>query len=329
MKLIIDILGNDNGPAEVVQGVIDSMENSESNFVLVGPKAIAERVIEERNADKARFEFIDTNEYISNEDDPARSIRRKKNSSIVLALNELNSNGDGFLTSGSTGALVAGGLFITKRIAKVQRAPLLTYIPNQKSTFTALVDSGAVIDTKASMLDEFATMGSVAVEKTFGIKNPKVYLLNIGVEEAKGDTRSKEAYEILKNNKNINFQGNIEARDFLSGKADVIVTDGFAGNIMLKTAEGTAKMLFSEIKDAIMSSGKSKIAGYMLKGQLKTLAEKYDYKKAGSACLLGVNKALFKAHGNSDKTAIEHAIYSAENFIKSNIIEDIKEKIND
>lgn len=329
MKLIIDILGNDNGPQEVVHGVIDSIENNNSNFVLVGPKDIAESVIEERKADKARFEFIDTSEYISNDDEPASSIRRKKNSSIVLALNELNESGDGFLTSGSTGALVAGGLFITKRIGKVQRAPLLTYIPNQKSSFTALVDSGAVVDTKASMINEFATMGSVVVEKTFGKKNPKVYLLNIGYEEAKGDTRSKEAYELLKNNENINFQGNIEARDFLSGKADVIVTDGFAGNVMLKATEGAAKMLFSEIKDIIMSSGKTKIAGYLLKDKMKTLAEKYDYNKAGSACLLGVNKALFKAHGNANRTAIEHAIYSAENFINSNIIEEIKEKLND
>lgn len=327
MEIIIDLLGNDNGPKEVVNGVIDALGKSASNFVLVGPEDLAKDTIKERQADLSRFKFIDTEQYISNEDDPAISIRRKKDSSIVLGLKRLNEDGDGFLTSGSTGALVAGGLLITRRIGKIQRAPILTYIPNAKGGHTILIDNGAVVDTKADMLEEFAIMGSIVAEKYLNKPNPKVYLLNIGAEEGKGDERSKEAYSLLKENTDINFQGNIEGRDFLTGKADVIVADGFAGNIMLKTTEGVAKLLFSEIKEALMSSTKSKLGALLLKDSLKEMASKYDYDKAGAGVLIGVNKPLFKAHGNAKSTSIEHAIYSVEKFIKDGIVETIKEKL--
>lgn len=327
MKLVVDLLGNDNGPEEVVKGVINSLNNTKMNFVLVGPQNIAENLIRKHQADINRFEFIDTNEYISNDDDPARSIRSKKEASVVLGLKHLNEEGDGFLTSGSTGALVAGGLFITKRIGNIQRASLLTYIPNQKGTFSILVDSGAVVDTKPEMLNEFALMGSIVAEKYLHKANPNVYLLNIGAEEEKGDARSKETYQLLKENTNINFKGNIEARDFLTGKADVIVADGFSGNILLKATEGVAKVLFSEIKSQIMSSFKSKMGGALLKGSLKDLADKFDYNKAGAAVLVGVNKPLFKAHGNANSLAIEYAIYKVEEFIDGKIVETIKEKL--
>lgn len=327
MKLIVDLLGNDHGPKEIVHGLINSLNKTKMNFLLVGPEKVAREVINEREADLSRFEFIDTNEYISNDDDPARSIRSKKDASQVLGMKKLNEEGDGYLTSGSTGALVAGGLFITKRIGSIQRATLLTYIPTVKNTFTILVDSGAVVDTKPSMLNEFALMGSVVAEKYLGKNNPEVYLLNIGAEEGKGDTRTKEAYDLLKVNDKINFKGNIEARDFLSGKADVIVADGFSGNVMLKATEGAAKILFKEIKDVLMSSNKAKIGGALIKSDMKELAGKYDYDKAGAGVLIGVNKPLFKAHGNADRNAIEYAIYKVEEFIKSDIVNTIKERI--
>lgn len=326
MKLIIDLLGTDLGPEEVVHGVINTLDNTDINYILVGNEKVARKVIKERNANIDRFEFIDTDVYISNEDDPARSLRSKKNSSIVLGLNRLNEEGDGFISAGSTGALLAGGLFITKRIGDIKRASLMAPIPNGKGGVTLLADTGAVVDTKPEMLTQFATMASIVSNKFLDVENPKIYLLNIGLEEGKGDSRTKETYDLLKSNEKLNFMGNIEARDFLTGKADVIVADGFSGNILLKASEGALKFIFSEIKNAIMSSTKSKIGGALIKSSITGLKDKFDYKKIGAAMLVGVNKPLFKAHGNSDRQAIEYAIYQAGKFLKGNIIESIKKE---
>ncbi len=329
MKLIIDLLGTDLGPKEVVLGVIDSLKNTNLNFILVGPEKIARETIKEQNADINRFEFIDTNVYISNEEDPARTLRVKKDSSLVLGLNRLNEEGEGFLSGGSTGALLAGGLFITKRIGSIKRATLMAPIPNADGGITLLADTGAVVDTTPEMLLQFASLGSIVARDYLKKPNPKVYLLNVGTEEGKGDTRTKEAYKLIKENSNLNFAGNIEARDFLDGKADVIVADGFSGNVMLKATEGAYSFIFSELKSAITSSLKTKIGGALIKSSLTGFKDKYDYKKVGAAMLVGVNKPLFKAHGNSNRLAMEFAIYQAEKFLEGNIIESIKEEFID
>lgn len=327
MKLIIDLMGLDLGPEEVIHGVYDSLEKTKLNFVLVGPSDLAKKIANDRNVDSSRLEFIDTNEYITNEDDPARSIRRKKDASIVLGLERLNEEGEGLLTAGSTGAALAGGIFITKRIKNVERATLTTFVPNKLGRATVLVDSGAVVDSKPEMLEQFAVMGSVVAENYLGIKSPKVYLANIGVEEGKGDNLSKETYDLLKSNNKVNFCGNMEARDFLTGKADVIVADGFAGNMMIKSTEGAASVLFGEIKDALNSSIISKLGALLIKKSLKTIKDKYDYKKVGAGVLVGLNKPIFKAHGSSDREAIKNAIYKAEHYINSNVNKTIEERL--
>lgn len=327
MKLVVDLMGADLGVEEVVNGVCDSFEKTKLNFILVGPKENAQRIINKRNIDHSRVEFIDTNEFIENHDDPVRSLRRKKNSSLVLGLEKLNEEGDGFLSAGSTGGLLAGGIFITKRLKNVKRATLATLVPTRSGSQTILVDSGAVVDTKPEMQEQFAVMGSVVAEKYLNKKNPKVYLVNIGAEEGKGDIRTKEVYQLLKNNPNINFCGNIEPRDFLTGKADVIVADGFSGNMMIKSTEGAASVLFSEIKTAVTSSFFSKIGALLLKKSLKKIKDKYDYKKVGAGILLGLNKPLFKAHGSSDREAIKFAIYKAEELINSNVNNTIEERL--
>lgn len=329
MKLIIDLLGTDLGPKEVVLGVIDSLNNTNLNYILVGPEEIARQTIKEENADINRFEFIDTNVYITNEEDPARTLRKKKDSSLVLGLNRLNEEGEGFLSGGSTGALLAGGLFITKRIGSIKRATLMAPIPNAKGGVTLLADTGAVLDTTPEMLSQFASLGSIVARDYLKKSNPKVYLLNVGTEEGKGDLRTKEAYNLIKGNDKLNFMGNIESRDFLSGEADVIVADGFSGNIMLKSTEGAYSFIFSELKSALMSSLKTKMGGMLIKSSLSGFRDKYDYKKVGAAMLVGVNKPLFKAHGNSNRLAIEHAIYQAEKFLEGNIIESIKKEFKD
>lgn len=329
MKLIIDLLGTDLGPKEVVLGVIDSLKNTHLNYILVGPEEIARNTIKEENADINRFEFIDTNVYITNEENPARTLRKKQDSSLVLGLNRLNEEGEGFLSGGSTGALLAGGLFITKRIGSIKRATLMAPIPNIKGGVTLLADTGAVVDATSEMLSQFASLGSIVARDYLNKSNPKVYLLNVGVEEGKGDLRTKEAYNLIKENVKLNFKGNIEARDFLSGDADVIVADGFSGNIMLKSTEGAYSFIFSELKSALTSSFKTKMGGLLIKSNLSSFRDKYDYKKVGAAMLVGVNKPLFKAHGNSNRLAIEHAIYQAEKFLEANIIESIKKEFKD
>ena len=327
MKLIIDLLGSDLGPEEILYGIIDSLNNTKLNYVLVGPEQLAREVINKNSAEITRFEFIDTNEYIKNDEDPARSVRRKKDSSISLGLERLNEYGDGFLSAGSTGALLAGGIFITKRMEGVLRSTLATFIPNQEGRTTVLVDSGAVVDSKPEMLNQFATMGSVTAEKFLKYDKPKVYLANVGTEEGKGDTLSKETYKLLSENDKINFMGNIEARDFLTGKADVIVADGFSGNMMLKASEGAASVIFGELKSQIDSSFIAKIGALILKPYLMKIKDKYDYSKVGAGIMLGINKPIFKAHGSSNRRAIKNAIFKAEEFMNSKINENLEGRL--
>ena len=321
MRFIVDTLGSDLGPNEIVKGVISAAKNTNTNYLLVGPETLLKKQIQESDLDLNRFEFLDTSEFISNDDEPVRAIRRKKESSLVLALNKLNEPGyDGLLSAGSTGGILAGGLFITGRIKGIERAVLTAELPSENGP-TVLIDTGANMDTTADMQRQFALMGTIYSSVVLKKENPKVYLLNVGSEKAKGNKLSKKAYEALEHTKDINFQGNIEARDILSGKADVIVTDGFAGNIALKAIEGTAGLLFSEIKEGISSSFKSKLGALLVKDVFKQIANKYNYKEVGAAQLLGIQKAVFKAHGSSDSQAIKNAILKSEQIISTHIID--------
>lgn len=330
MKIIIDTLGTDLGFEQVVQGVIDACPESSSTYLLVGPETEIRQQINNAEVDISRFEFIDTSDYIRNDEEPVRSIRKKKESSIVLGLNKLNEEGyDGLISAGSTGALLAGGLFITKRIEGVERAILSAPIPTRNGP-TLLVDTGAVMDSTPEMQEQFALMGSIYSRRVLGQLNPKVYLLNVGAEEGKGDNRAKKTYELLKANPRLNFKGNMEAREVLSGEADVMVADGFAGNILVKAIEGVAGILFKEIKDGIMSSPKSKLGGLLVKDIFKEIAANYNYKEVGAALLLGVKKPIFKAHGSSDAMAIKSSILTAEKIINADIIKYLEEEfIND
>ncbi|NLW52820.1 MAG: phosphate acyltransferase PlsX [Tissierellia bacterium] len=326
MKIIIDTLGSDLGYEEVVKGVIEASKVSQSTFVLVGPQDKIQEKIREANLDSNRFEYVDTNVFITNEDEPVKAIRKMKDSSTVLGLNKLNEEGyDGFISAGSTGALLAGGLFITKRIDNVERAVITAALPTRKGP-TILVDTGAVMDSTSLMQQQFAIMGSIYANKVLNRPDPKVYLLNVGAEEGKGDMRAKKTYELLKETKHINFCGNIEARDFISGFADVIVADGFAGNVGLKSIEGVAGLLFKEIKEGAMTKLRYKIGALLMKPVFKDIASMYDYKEVGAAMLLGIKKPVFKAHGSSNEVAIKNAILNSEKIIKTKIIDDIEEE---
>ncbi|NMB07790.1 MAG: phosphate acyltransferase PlsX [Tissierellia bacterium] len=326
MKIILDTMGSDKGYGEIVKGAIDGVNELGVNIVLVGMEDLLKKELSKYNYPRDFIEILNAEEYISNEDEPVLAIRRKKNSSMVLGLEALaKGEGDGFVSTGNTGALLAGGLFIVKRIKGVERAALATVYPTRKG-FSFMLDIGANVDSKPEYLLQFATMGSIYSEQVLGVKSPTIGLANIGVEEGKGNALVREAYKLLLDS-NLNFIGNVEVRDIPEGIADVIVCDGFMGNTILKLTEGMAITMFSALKDEFTSSFKSKLGALMLKSQLKSFKDNLDYREYGGAPLLGLKKPVVKAHGSSDAFAIKNAIRQVKTFSDNNIIEIIEKNI--
>ena len=326
MKIILDTMGSDKGYGEIVKGAIDGVNELGVNIVLVGMEDLLKKELSKYNYPRDFIEILNAEEYISNEDEPVLAIRRKKNSSMVLGLEALaKGEGDGFVSTGNTGALLAGGLFIVKRVKGVERAALATVYPTRKG-FSFMLDIGANVDSKPEYLLQFATMGSIYSEQVLGVKSPTIGLANIGVEEGKGNALVREAYKLLLDS-NLNFIGNVEVRDIPEGIADVIVCDGFMGNTILKLTEGMAITMFSALKDEFTSSFKSKLGALMLKSQLKSFKDNLDYREYGGAPLLGLKKPVVKAHGSSDAFAIKNAIRQVKTFSDNNVIEIIEKNI--
>lgn len=325
MKILIDTFGADNGPKVLVDGAILALKEKDFLPVFVGNEEEIEKLIDGRIL---QYEIINTDEYISNDEDPVRAIRRKKNSSLVLAYNKLKEEGyDGLLSAGSTGAILAGGIFISKRIEGIDRPSLATPLPTT-GEYTLLMDTGANMDCKPAYLEEFAIMGKVFLENVVHIDKPKIGLLNVGVESHKGDKLTKETYELL-NESNINFVGNIEARDLFSGKVNVIVADGFAGNVAIKTAEGVISLFKSQMKEILYKSFKTKLAGLAIKDDLSKQMGKFSSQNIGGVPLLGVKSYVYKAHGNSNDIAISNAILGLIDYINMDVIEKIQGELND
>lgn len=323
MKFIVDTLGSDEGVKMAVEGTVDSYRKHGFDIVFVGPK---EEILSYLPDDLKGVEIIDTKEYIHNDEHPVMAIRKKKNASIVLGLHRLNDDDvDGLVSAGSTGALLSGGYFITKRIDGIERGCLGALLPN-KLGGTVLVDTGANMDTTPEILRQFAVMGSVYMEHVIGRENPRVALLNVGEEPTKGDKRAQETYQLLADSP-LHFIGNIEGRSMLSEDADVIVADGFVGNVALKTIEGVAKLLLGEIKSGVYSSTKHKLGGMLLKDVFANIKENYNYKSRGGAPLLGVKKPVFKAHGNSDAEAFSMAVSEMYEYAGAGVEKKIAEKI--
>ena len=325
MKILIDTFGADNGPKVLVDGAILALREKDFLPVFVGNEEEIEKLIDGRIS---KYEIINTDEYISNDEDPVRAIRRKKNSSLVLAYNKLKEEGyDGLLSAGSTGAILAGGIFISKRIEGIDRPSLATPLPTT-GEYTLLMDTGANMDCKPAYLEEFAIMGKVFLENVVHIDKPKIGLLNVGVESHKGDKLTKEAYELLSES-NLNFVGNIEARDLFSGKVNVIVADGFAGNVAIKTAEGVISLFKSQMKEILYKSFKTKLAGLAIKDDLSKQMGKFSSQNIGGVPLLGVKSYVYKAHGNSNDIAISNAILGLLDYINMDVIEKIQGELND
>lgn len=324
MRILIDTYGADSGSKVIVDGTILAKEIRNFTPVFVGNEKEIKENIDGRISD---YEIIPTDSFISNDEDPVRAIRRKKDASIVLAYEKSKEEGyHGLVSAGSTGALLAGGLFLAGRIEGIKRACLAANIPSINDNICLLMDTGANMDCKAEYLYEFALMGSIYLENTMRIANPSIGLLNVGVEEHKGNKLSKETYALLKESK-LNFVGNVESRDLFTGKVNILLADGFDGNIAIKTAEGVLKLMGSQIKSTIYKSTKNKIAGALLKNDLKAMTNKFSSDEVGGAPLLGVKSYVYKAHGNTNELAFSNAILGLMNYIERNTIEKIEGEI--
>lgn len=328
MKIAIDAMGGDNAPYEIVVGAIDAVNKyPDITVVLVGKENEINKIIDSKTKDRSRIEVVNATEVIEFDDTPTKAIRSKKDSSMVVAMKLLkDKQADAFLSAGSTGAILVGGLFVIGRIKGIDRPALTGFFPNPRG-YTVLLDIGANADCKARNILEFGVMGSLYAQKVLGVKNPTVGLLNNGSEEGKGNELTKEAFALMKGSEHINFYGNIEGRDMPLGTVDVAVTDGFTGNVVLKTTEGVASTIMSMMKEALMSSAKGKLAGAMIKNDLRALKDGFSADAIGGAPFLGVDGVVLKAHGNSKAVAITNAIAQAKKFKDSNYIDDLKTHI--
>lgn len=324
MRIAIDAMGGDNAPKAVVNGAMQAIkEISNLSITLVGN----ENKIKEHLINDERISIIHTEEVIENEDDPTRAVRRKKNASLVLMAQEVKQGrADACISAGNTGALVVAGLLIVGRMKGIERPALSPTLPTANKAGFLLLDAGANVDANAKNLVQYGVMGSIYADKVKGIKNPRIGLLNVGTEDTKGNNVTKEAFQLLKAAP-INFIGNVESRDLLNGVADVVVTDGFSGNITLKSIEGTAMYVLDLLKGVLTSSLKTKLAAGLIKKDLMSLKEQLDYPEFGGAALFGLKAPVIKSHGSSNERAIFHTIKQACNMIDYNVMDIINETI--
>lgn len=324
MKLAIDAMGGDHAPKEIVLGAMDAIEAiKDLEIILIGDQSKINPYLKKHS----RINIIHTEEVITSEDEPVRAVRKKKNASLVIMAKEVKEGrADACISAGNTGALMSAGLFGVGRISGIDRPALSPTLPTIDGKGFLLLDVGANVDAKAQHLLQYGIMGSIYTEKVRGIKSPTVGLMNVGTEDGKGNELTKKAFSLLKDAP-INFIGNVEARDLLSGAADVVVTDGFSGNIALKTIEGTASTMFKMLKETFMSSIKTKIAAGMMKQELRGLKGKLDYSEYGGAGLFGLASPVIKAHGSSNRRAIHSAIKQACYMVEYNVTQTIADTI--
>ncbi|MBE7088145.1 MAG: phosphate acyltransferase PlsX [Clostridiales bacterium] len=328
MKILVDAMGGDNAPAAIIEGVVAALnKNSEIELVLCGRQNEVEAELKKYTYDKSRVEIVDCPDVIDMNDIPTEAVRRKGTSMMTAYwMLKKQEELDAFVTAGSTGAAIAGGQLILGRIKGVKRPALCCMIPNvsgEEGKKTLLCDCGANAECKPIMLCQFAVLASAYASVAFGIKHPKVGLLNNGTEEHKGDPLHQETYKLLSSIDCINFIGNVEGRDTLIGDVDVVVCDGFSGNIAVKSIEGTAKMMLKVMKKQFTSSLSSKIGSLFLLGAIKRMRTELDFEKIGGAILLGLKKPVIKSHGSSKASAIEAAINDAYMAVKSNLVANV------
>ncbi|WAA11249.1 phosphate acyltransferase PlsX [Fervidibacillus albus] len=316
MRLAIDAMGGDYGPEVVVKGAVRAVEQfADLEITLVGN----ETKINPFLTDRTRINVIHTETQIMGDEEPVRAVRRKKDSSMVLMAQQVkDGKADACISAGNTGALMTSGLFVVGRIRGIDRPALAPTLPTIDGKGFVFLDVGANADAKPEHLLQYAYMGSIYAEKVRGIKNPTVGLLNIGTESKKGNDLTRKTYALLEKS-DLNFIGNVEARDLLNSVSDVVVTDGFTGNMVLKSIEGSAISIFKMLKETLLANMKAKMAAALIKNDLGKLKQKMDYSEYGGACLFGLKAPVVKAHGSSDEQAIFHAIRQARDLVLNQV----------
>lgn len=322
--IAIDTMGTDNGSAYFVQGIAEAMDlYDDLSFIVTGKEEELKTYIDQYGCDKTRIEVVDATEEITCHDAPVDAIRRKKNSSMVLALNAVKEGrAAACISGGNSGALLAGGQFLVGRAKGVKRTPLAPLIPHRYGS-SLLIDCGANVDAKPENLVQFAKMGSIYMKNIEGIENPRVGIINIGAEDEKGNELVKSTSPLLRECKDINFIGSVESRDIPNGPADVLVCEAFVGNVLLKFFEGLGKMFMAEIKDTLKSSVKTKIGGALIYKPIKKTFKRYMADDKGGAPLLGLKGLVVKIHGNSKDTEVRSAIEQCRNFVKKDVTNQI------
>ena len=328
MRIIVDAMGGDNAPGEIVKGAVRAQRELGVEIVLVGRKEAVEECLRAENC--TDISVIDAREVITMEDDPSTATRRKKDASMTVGLNQLRDGAaDAMVSAGSTGALLTGATLIVKRIRGIRRAALAPVLPAGKNG-VMLIDCGANAECTPEYLLQFAFMGSFYAKKIMGCAEPRVGLLNVGTEDTKGDELRHETFALLKEadaEGRIRFIGNVEGTGVFDGSVDVVVSDGFTGNVLLKATEGVIKYMMKSLKGVFYASPVNKLAAAVLKKDLKKMAKSMDVNEVGGTALIGISKPVVKAHGSSNAASIFAAIRQAKIFVEANVVGDIQENI--
>ncbi len=331
MKILIDAMGGDNSPDEIIKGCVQTVDELESEIILIGDESkINEKVKDFYGKDSIaevnpKLTVKNASEVISNHESPTEAIRSKKDSSMVVGFKMLkDGEGDVFISAGSTGAFMAGGLLLVGRIKGIDRPALCPILPSHSGKGFMLIDSGANTNCRPNNLLQFAQMGSVYMKNVKHIENPVVGLLNIGAEEGKGNDLMKETYIKLDEDESINFYGNVEGRYMFDDDVDVVVTDGFTGNVALKTIEGMGLMITKLLKEELTKSWWSSFLTLLLKPYLKKFKKRMDYSEYGGALLLGIKKPMVKCHGSANAKIVKFTLHQAEEFAKNNVVQGIE-----
>ena len=323
LKIIVDAMGGDNAPAEIVKGALDAVkERSDFKLVLTGDEDLVNRELDKYTFDASRVEVVACTQVITNDDVPTQAVRAKRDSSLVVGLNLLKNDAEagGFVSAGSTGAVLTGGIMFVGRLKGVMRPALCPGIPNVRGEITLLCDCGANAECKPAYLAQFGVMASAYAKAAYGVKEPRVGLLTNGTEEHKGDPLHQEAHLLLKETKGIRFAGNVEGRDIMYGDVDVVVSDGFSGNVALKAIEGCGKTVATMLKKEFTRSLGSKLSYLFARKPVKGLARALDYSRFGGSVFLGLKKAVIKSHGSSKAFSIKQSVFQAIDAYRGGLI---------
>ncbi len=323
LKIIVDAMGGDNAPAEIVKGALDAVkERPDFKLVLTGDEDLVNRELDKYTFDASRVEVVACTQVITNDDVPTQAVRAKRDSSLVVGLNLLKNDAEagGFVSAGSTGAVLTGGIMFVGRLKGVMRPALCPGIPNVRGEITLLCDCGANAECKPAYLAQFGVMASAYAKAAYGVKEPRVGLLTNGTEEHKGDPLHQEAHQLLKETKGIRFAGNVEGRDIMYGDVDVVVSDGFSGNVALKAIEGCGKTVATMLKKEFTRSLGSKLSYLFARKPVKGLARALDYSRFGGSVFLGLKKVVIKSHGSSKAFSIKQSVFQAIDAYRGGLI---------